>query len=67
MKGQERGFGIHSGVIAQNALAEIFEVLLGVAFNAHKIDGVFVINKLADQRRFADTATAIYYYKFKIV
>ena len=67
LKGQERGFGLHSGVIAQNALAEIFKILLGVAFNTHKINCIFIVNKLADQRCFANTATAIYYYKFKLV
>ena len=42
LKGQERGLGVHARVIAQNAFAEIFEVLLGIALNAHKIDGVLI-------------------------
>ena len=67
LKGQERGFSLHAGVITQNAFAEILEILLGVALNAHKINGVFIFYKLADQRRFANTAAAIDYYKFKLV
>ena len=54
-------------MVAHNTLAEIFEVLLGVAFDAHKINCIFIVNKLADQRRFADTAATIDYNKFKLV
>ena len=48
-------------MVAQNTFAEIFKILLGVALNAHKIDGVFIFYKATDQRRFADTAAAIDY------
>ena len=51
----------------RNALAEIFEILLGVALDAHKINGVFIVNKTADQRCFADTTAAIDYNKFKLI
>ena len=54
-------------MITHDALAKIFKILLGVALNAHKIDGVFIVNKPADQRRFANTAATIYYYKLKPV
>ena len=67
LKGQERGFGIHAGMIAQNTPAEIFEILLGVALDAHKIDGVFISYKATDQRRFTDTAAAVDYNKFKLI
>ena len=67
LKGRKRSAYRYAGVALNNSLAEVFEILLGVTFDANEINRLLIADKLVDQSCFAHSATAINNGKLKLI
>ena len=59
LEGGEGGLGLDAACILDDAFAEVLQVLLRVALDAHEIDGLFAINKMVDERSFPHAPAAV--------
>lgn len=59
LKGRKGRLGVDPAGVLDDALAEVLQVLLGVALDAHIIDGAFAPNETVDQRSLADAAASV--------
>ena len=59
LEGGKGGLGLDAAGILDDALAEVLQVLLRVALNAHEIDGFFAVDKMVDERSFPHAPAAV--------
>lgn len=59
LEGGERGLGLNAAGILNDAFAEVLQILLRVALDAHEIDGFFAVDKMVDERSFPHAPTAV--------
>ena len=67
LKREERHIPIITAGIFHDAFAEVLQVLLGVALDAHEINRGLAVDEMVDQRGFSHTAAAVKNDKFKLV
>ena len=66
LKREERHIPIIAAGILHDAFAEVLQVLLGVALDAHEINGGFAIDEMVDQRGFSHAAASVKNDKLKL-
>lgn len=59
LEGGKGGLGLDAAGILDDALAEVLQILLRIALDAHEIDGAFALNETVDQRSLADAAASV--------
>jgi hypothetical protein len=66
LEGHEGGLRRNAAGVLQDALAEIFQVLLGVALHAHEVDSFLTLDKLGQKGRLSHAAAAIHNGKLEL-
>lgn len=59
LEGGKGGFDLNAAGILNDALAEVLQVLLRVALDAHEIDGFLAVDKMVDERSFSHAPAAV--------
>ena len=66
LEGHERRLCRNTAGVLQDALAEVLQVLLGIALHAHEVDGFLTLDKLGQKGRLSHAAAAIHNGKLKL-
>ena len=67
LEGGKGGLGLDAAGVLDDAFAEVLQVLLRIALDAHEIDGFLAVDKMVDERSFPHAPTAVEDYELEFV